>query len=335
VCCLHDETRTNKRHHRSPHVVHVVRGGTRRNLFIESSRNSTQKQTVILISGLATTLCSLLDNSNDTPFELPAVACSGPTQFLFAAITVNKYRTRKNTRHRSKMAPISSFTEPIMRAVRNLASAFLSRSIATTTTDPNSLSSQSAHEIKKRAPQILSIPATYALRDSSPEPGVVVGIVLGVVAAVVLVLFIIYQGLGLGGDSRGSISGGDSGVIVVEEEESVRGGPPRRGGLAARSRSSRGGRGRVMEEIVEVRRPHSRTHSLRETEDDYSEDVVEVIEESSATPYDEVEVEEEDESSVATSPPRRKRASGGGSYRRVDPLAYGDDGEPYQRSSRR
>lgn len=226
------------------------------------------------------------------------------------------------------MAPISSFAEPIIRAVRTLTSAFLSRSIATTTTDPNSLSSAPNHEINKRAPQILSIPATYALRDSSPEPGVVVGIVLGVVAAVVLVLFILYKGLGLGGDSKGSISGGGS-VIVVEEEESVRGGS-RRGG-PARSRSNRGGRGRVMEEIVEVRQPHSR----RETEDEYSDDVVEVIEESSATPYDEVEVEEEDESSVATSPPRRKRASGGGSYRRVDPLAYGEDGEPYRRSSRR
>ncbi|CRG89258.1 hypothetical protein PISL3812_06294 [Talaromyces islandicus] len=224
------------------------------------------------------------------------------------------------------MAPIFTFTEPIIRAVRNLTSAFLSRSIATTTIDPNSLH-PSNHGIDKRAPQILSIPATYALRDSSPEPGVVVGIVLGVVAAVVLVLFVLYKGLGLGGDSKGSISGGGS-VIVVEEEESVRGGS-RRGGRA-RSRSTRGGRGRVVEEIVEVRRPHSR----RGTETEYSEDVVEVIEESSATPYDEVEVEE-DESSVATSPPRRKRASGGGSYRRVDPLAYGEDDGPYRRSSRR
>jgi hypothetical protein len=279
----------------------------------------------------------LVDNSNDTLFKLPAVARSDPTQLLLlllVAITANTAPETIRDPDR-KMAPLSSFTEPIMRAVRSLASAFLSRSIATTTTDPNSLSSPPAHEIKKRAPQILSIPATYALRDSSPEPGVVVGIVLGVVAAVVLVLFILYQGLGLGGDSRGSIDGGGSGVIVVEEEESVRGGPRRRGGLASRPRSTRGGRGRVVEEIVEVRRPHSRTHSLRETEDDYSEDVVEVIEESSATPYDEVEVEEEDESSVATSPPRRKRTSGGGSYRRVDPLAYGDDGEPYRRSSRR
>lgn len=318
--CLHDDAGPNKRHHCSPHSGnHVVRGeqvaiystnlvGIIHNnrllfLFLIWSRHYA------LFSIIATTLLSNYQHW---------LVATDSTQFILTAIAVSIPETVRDCD--KIMAPISSFTEPIIRAVRNLTSAFLSRSIATTTTDPRSY-----HDINKRAPQILSIPATYAERDSSPEPGVVVGIVLGVVAAVVLVLFVLYKGLGLGGDSKGSISGGGS-VIVVEEEESVRGGP-RRGGTV-RSRSNRGGRGRVMEEIVEVR---SRPHSRRETEDEYSEDVVEVIEESSATPYDEVEVEEEDESSVATSPPRRKRTSGGGSYRRVDPLAYGDDDEPYRR----
>ncbi|RAO67842.1 uncharacterized protein BHQ10_003854 [Talaromyces amestolkiae] len=236
------------------------------------------------------------------------------------------------------MAPISTLTEPLIRFVRDLSSAFISLSSSKLVTrldpipDPaTSLSPSLENTIQKRADQILSIPATYAFLDTSPTPGTVVGAVLGVVGGVVILVIVLYQTLGWGDT-------GES--IVVEEEVSeadvVRTGSRR--SAVSRSRSNRPpGRRIVEEEIVEVReRPHSRRRS--DIIDDDEDDEVVVIEEEATTGThysdDVVEVEEE-ESSVATSPrpPRRSRA--GGSYRRVDPLAYGGGDEPYRRPSRR
>ncbi|EEA26407.1 hypothetical protein TMatcc_005323 [Talaromyces marneffei ATCC 18224] len=223
------------------------------------------------------------------------------------------------------MAPIASLTEPLLRFVRDLSSAFISLSSSQLVTRPDALlepstsspsSSSLEHKLQKRADRILSIPATYAFLDSSPAPGSVVGAVLGVVAGVVIFVIVLYQTLGWG----------DTGESIVVEEE-ISGRPGSRRSAVSRSRSNRPpGRRIVEEETVEVReRPHSRRRP--DITDDEDDEVVVIEEEATTgTHYsdDVVEVEEE-ESSVATSPRPPRRRGTGGSYRRNDPLAYGDD----------
>ncbi|OKL56104.1 hypothetical protein UA08_08687 [Talaromyces atroroseus] len=230
------------------------------------------------------------------------------------------------------MAPISSITEPIIRAVRNLTHAFIPLSIpsklATRLDSLERLTSSSGssldHPMQKRQNGMVSIPATYAFLDTSPTPGTVVGIVLGTVAGIIIALLVVYQILGFG-DS-------DESVVVVEERRNI--GVARTGSrrsAIARPVSNRSGGRRVVEEMVEVQsRPASRRR--HEPVEDEDEDVVVVEEEeTTGTHYSDEFVEvEEGESSVATSPPRRRRRSG--SYRRVDPLAYGDGDESYRRA---
>jgi hypothetical protein len=175
------------------------------------------------------------------------------------------------------------------------------------------------NSLSPRQNEILSIPATYATLNNSPEPGVVVGIVLGVVGAIVFILYILWSTTSFFGISEEGVV--DDGTIddVTVIEEVVRRSPRTR-------RPNR--RSTVVDEVVEVReRPHRRR--------EHDETII-VEEESVSTRTrsdDVVEVIEEPSTIASRTPSPRPRRSGrhSGSYRRVDPYEYGGGGRRYRK----
>ena len=164
--------------------------------------------------------------------------------------------------------------------------------------------------LPKRQAQILAIPTTYAGLNDGPAPGAVAGIVIGAVCGFLLVLWLIYTCFNMGG------IGGRGEVI---EEEIVR----------HRSRSPR--RSRSHSETIEITK--SRSPPRREREriiveetrrvsrppepepEEPIDDIVEVIEEHSASP-----------------PPQSRRPSKRNSgFRTVDPAEFGGGGRPMRK----
>lgn len=190
---------------------------------------------------------------------------------------------------------------PLIPRTVQLISDFVSRTWSPTSTSISH---------PKRQAQILAIPTTYAGLNDGPAPGAVAGIVIGAVGGFLLVLWLLYTCFNLGG-----FPGFRGGEVV--EEEIVR----------HRSRSPR--RSRSRSETIEIRKSRSPPRRQRERivveetrrvsrppepePEDIIDDIVEVIEEHSASP-----------------PPRRtsKRSSG---FRTVDPAEFGGGGRPMRK----
>lgn len=164
--------------------------------------------------------------------------------------------------------------------------------------------------LSKRQAQILAIPTTYAGLNDGPAPGAVAGIVIGAVGGFLLVLWLLFTCFNMGG-----FPGSRGGEVVEEEIVRHRSRSPRR----SRSRSetieitkSRSPARRQRERIV-VEETRRVSRPAEPEPDDIIDDIVEVIEEHSASP-----------------PPRRasKRSTG---FRTVDPAEFGGGGRPMRK----